>query len=74
MLAEFFDRPVMPNSRYPATIWTFLNESPPNGPPGLSRKELLLQNWVEVKRIDSLRKQSQDRSRHQRTRSKCFHG
>jgi hypothetical protein len=62
MLAEFFDRPVMPNSRYPATIWTFLNESPANGPAGLSRKELLLQNWVDVKRIDSL--QSKDKIDH----------
>jgi hypothetical protein len=54
MLAEFFDRPTLPDSRYPPTIWTFLNQSPLNGPPGVSRKELLLQNWVEVKRIDSL--------------------
>ena len=54
MLAEFFDRPILPNSHYPATVWTFLNESALNGPPGVSRKELLLQNWVEVKRIDSL--------------------
>ncbi len=54
MLAELFDRPVMPNSRYPATIWTFLNESSLNGPPAVTRKEQLLQSWVEVKRIDSL--------------------
>jgi len=54
MLAEFFDRPTLPDSRYPATVWTFLNESPLNGPPGVSRKESLLQNWVEVRRIDSL--------------------
>ena len=26
MLAEFFDRPTLPNSQYPATIWIFLNE------------------------------------------------
>src|ERR1700741_3083502 len=25
MLAEFFDRPTLPNSEYPATIWIFLN-------------------------------------------------
>jgi hypothetical protein len=54
MLAEFFDRPTLPDSRYPATVWTFLNQSARNGPLGVSRKELLLQNWVEVKRIDSL--------------------
>ena len=54
MLAEFFDRPTLPNSQYPATIWVFLNEIGPNGPPGLTRKEQLLQTWVQVKRIDSL--------------------
>ncbi len=54
MLAEFFDRPTLPDSHYPPTVWTFLNQSAPNGPPGETRKEQLLQNWVEVKRIDSL--------------------
>jgi hypothetical protein len=55
MLAEFFDRPTLPNSQYPATIWIFLNE-PPSGsePGGPTRKEQLLQTWVQVKRIDSL--------------------
>jgi hypothetical protein len=52
MLAEFFDRPALPNSQYPATIWVFLNEV--YGPTGLTRKEQLLQTWVQVKRIDSL--------------------
>jgi hypothetical protein len=54
MLAEFFDRPTLPNSQYPATIWIFLNESSPFGPAGVTRKEQLLQTWVQVKRIDSL--------------------
>jgi hypothetical protein len=54
MLAEFFDRPTLPDSRYPATIWIFLNEQGLNGAPGLTRKEQLLQTWVQVKRIDSL--------------------
>jgi hypothetical protein len=54
MLAEFFGRPSLPNSHYPETVWTFLNEESPNGPLGLSRKQQLLQTWVEVKRIDSL--------------------
>ena len=54
MLAEFFDRPTLPNSHYPATIWIFLNEVGPSGPSGLTRKEELLQTWVQVKRIDSL--------------------
>jgi hypothetical protein len=54
MLAEFFDRPPLPDSRYPATVWTFLNENPATGPAGLTRKQELLQTWVTVKRIDSL--------------------
>src|ERR1700733_6425617 len=54
MLAEFFDRPALPNSQYPSTIWIFLNETSPYGPQGLTRKEQLLQTWVQVKRIDSL--------------------
>jgi hypothetical protein len=54
MLAEFFDRPALPDSHYPAMIWTFLNEPAPNGPNGLTRKQQLIQTWVEVKRIDSL--------------------
>jgi hypothetical protein len=54
MLAEFFDRPTLPSSQYPATIWIFLNEEGHNGSGGLTRKEQLLQTWVQVKRIDSL--------------------
>jgi hypothetical protein len=54
MLAEFFDRPTLPNSQYPSTIWIFLNEEGSNGPAGFTRKEQLLQTWVQVKRIDSL--------------------
>ena len=54
MLAEFFDRPALPDSQYPETIWTFLNQSPPNNPTGLTRKQQLMQTWVEVERIDSL--------------------
>jgi hypothetical protein len=54
MLAEFFERPALPDSRYPATIWTFLNEAAPGSPDGVTREQQLLQTWVEVKRIDSL--------------------
>jgi hypothetical protein len=54
MLAEFFDRPSLTDSLYPATIWTFLNQDPANSPTGLSRKQQLLQTWVTVRRIDSL--------------------
>jgi hypothetical protein len=54
MLAEFFDRPVLPDSHYSAIIWTFLNQPPLNDPSGPTRKQQLLQIWIEVGRIDSL--------------------
>ncbi|HWZ51728.1 MAG TPA: hypothetical protein VNW54_09715 [Granulicella sp.] len=54
MLAQFFDRPPLPDSRYPATVWTFLNQDAPNAPAGTTRKQQLLQTWVQVQRIDSL--------------------
>ena len=54
MLAELFDRPTLPNSRYPETVWIFLNEPVPSMHTGITRKEELLQTWVQVKRIDSL--------------------
>ena len=54
MLAEFFDRPVLEDSRYPATIETFLNELPPDHSKGLTRREELIETWIRVRRIDSL--------------------
>jgi hypothetical protein len=54
MLAQLFDRPALLNSQYPATVWTFLNEPSPTGQVELTRRQQLLQTWVQVKRIDSL--------------------
>jgi hypothetical protein len=54
MLAEFFDRPMLPDSHYPATVWTFLNAIPPAQADGATRREELVQTWVRLKRIDSL--------------------
>jgi hypothetical protein len=54
MLAEFFDRPILPDSHYPETVWTFLDETAPTGPADVSRKTQLVQGWMRVKRIDSL--------------------
>jgi hypothetical protein len=54
MLAEFFDRPMLPDSHYPVTVWTFLNAAPPAQADGTTRKEQLVQTWVRLKRIDSL--------------------
>jgi len=60
MLAEFFDRPTLPNSTYPQIVWNFLNEGSPNLPAGVTRKQNLLQTWVQVKRIDSLQSKEID--------------
>ena len=54
MLAEFFDRPTLADSRYPATINAFLEGLPLNHSKGLSRREELVQTWLSVKRIESL--------------------
>ncbi len=53
MLAELFDRPALPDSRYPSTVWAFLNQPAPGGPPGVTRRQNLVQNWIQVRRIDS---------------------
>lgn len=54
MLAEFFDRPILPDSHYPATIWTFLNESAPSSENAVTRKQQLMRTWIQVRRIESL--------------------
>jgi hypothetical protein len=54
MLARFFDRSPLPSSEYPETIWTFLNQPSPTGQTNLTRKQQLLQTWLQVRRIDSL--------------------
>src|ERR1700722_18217436 len=46
MLAEFFDRPMLPDSHYPATVWTFLNAAPPEQRDGATRRQQLVQTWV----------------------------
>jgi len=54
MLAELFDRPALPDSHYPATIAKFLDEDSPGDIGGPTRKQQLIQTWIQVKRIDSL--------------------
>jgi hypothetical protein len=54
MLSEFFDRPSLPDSRYPAIVWAFLNQAPESAPAGTTRKQQLIQTWLSVRRIDSL--------------------
>ena len=54
MLAEFFERPSLPDSKYAVMIWSFLNQSAPSGPAGPTRKQQLMQTWIQVRRIGSL--------------------
>ena len=53
MLAQFFEKPALPDSVYPATVWAFLNDVA-SSDPGISRKDRLLRMWVDVRRIESL--------------------
>jgi hypothetical protein len=54
MLAEFFDRPALPNSTYNPLVWTLLNQPSGEGSGDLTGKQQLLELWIRVKRIDSL--------------------
>ena len=54
MLAEFFDRPALSNSLYPAVIWAFLNQPATFGPDDVTRKQQLMETWIQLKRINSL--------------------
>lgn len=54
MLAQIFDRVTLPNCEYPPIVWTFLSEPATNSISGLTRRQELLQSWVNVRRIDSL--------------------
>ena len=54
MLAEFFDRPTLPDSTYPPVVWAFLGEVSPNSPEHLTRRAQLVKTWLVVQRIDKL--------------------
>ena len=52
MLAEFFDRPTLPDSRYPATIWEISSiRAQETDLPEQAASELLMQNWVAVNEL-----------------------
>jgi hypothetical protein len=52
MLAEFFDRSTLDDSRYDPIVWSFLNDVAPTDEEGLTRKERLIQTWITLKRTD----------------------
>ena len=52
MLAMFFDRPALPDSRYSPLIWAFLNDVAATDPGKLTRSQRLIDTWISLKRID----------------------
>jgi hypothetical protein len=50
MLARFFCLSTTKDKDIPAPVWNFLNEPIPGGT-GLSRRDILIQRWVQIKRI-----------------------
>jgi hypothetical protein len=52
MLAEFFDRSTLDDSRYDPIVWSFLNDVAPTDEEGVTRKERLIQTWITLKRTD----------------------
>ena len=51
MLAQVLGRPVLVNLELPDTVWEFLSDSPPGTTK--SRRDLLIEKWVEAKLIAS---------------------
>ncbi|HEY9678303.1 MAG TPA: hypothetical protein V6C76_09860 [Drouetiella sp.] len=50
MLAKMFDLPGGEKREMPLPVWNFLNEPIPNGN-GYSRRDLLIERWVQIGRI-----------------------
>jgi hypothetical protein len=50
MLARFFSLSTTKDRDIPVPIWNFLNEPMPEGK-GLSRRDILIQRWVQIGRI-----------------------
>ncbi len=51
MLANLFDRPVAANNYYPAVVSAFMKSVASNEENGFTRKDRLIHNWIEVKRL-----------------------
>jgi hypothetical protein len=55
MLAKVFKRPNNSKTEYPDVIWRYLNSVPPEaGKGGPTRRELLINRWVELGRVPPL--------------------
>jgi hypothetical protein len=52
MLAELFNRPLEPTSKYPSPVWQFITSVAPTDPNKITRQQRLIRTWVDVKRID----------------------
>jgi hypothetical protein len=56
LLAKLFDLPVtkdkdIPDKEIPSSIWKYLNDPVPGGKDGLTRRDFLIQRWVQLGRI-----------------------
>ena len=46
MLSKLFNYPTHADIEYPASVWSYLNESPAEEPNGKTRKEQMIDRWV----------------------------
>src|SRR5262249_27975380 len=51
MLAKIFDYPTTPQIDYPNTIWQFLDSVPPDDSSGLTRRQQIINRWIEDKNM-----------------------
>lgn len=54
MLCKFYDLPTTPRTEYPQSIWMHLN-SPPCGADKRSRREILMDHWIDNQNIQTLK-------------------
>jgi hypothetical protein len=54
MLAKIFMRPNDARTEYPDSIWRYLNSVPPGSKSNQARRQLLIDRWVELGRIQPL--------------------
>ena len=51
MLAKIFDYPTNPDIEYPRLVWAYLNAVPPDEKGGRTRRDMLIERWVDDQNI-----------------------
>ncbi len=51
ILAKLFDYPITPDIDYPASVWHFLQSVPPDDTSGKTRREQLINRWLNDKNL-----------------------